>query len=331
MQGRLLKELSKTVEHKAEKEEVAKLAENTKENTEDIVKLRARLELLESKVMQLSKSLAELTVRVDKVEKSGRREPEKLVAPTAGAHIEEEEWVELKKTIDKLKKDFLDILKDLESLRELRKRVSILEQTMDTKLDKEEFEKWKQSSDLSQILAGITKKFADRNEMLRSLKKLEKRIELLEEMLHKETVAESADNALLAKRPLGGWSCASCQKDLINIEGMRVPYYPWNKLPVRDATERIAKVLHSPSVGGTRLLPHAVHAEARAHHQVAASWDRAAERLLRRGSPHGHRGRRGCPWTRPHPSLRFSSPKAQHCPRPSHSAPCQGTASPTFP
>jgi hypothetical protein len=240
--NRLLKELSTAVEHKAEKDEVAKVAEQTNVNTEDITKLRARLELLESKMMQLSKSLTELMGKVDRMEKNQRREPEKVAAQAAGAHIEEEEWMEVKKTIEKLTKDFQDILKDLESLRDLRKRVTMLEQLMETKLDKEEFEKWKQNSDLSQILAGITKKFADRNDMLRSLKKIEKRIQLLEEMIHKETVIDPADNALLAKKPLGGWSCASCQKDLINIEGMRVPYYPWNKLPMRDPTERIAKV-----------------------------------------------------------------------------------------
>ena len=78
--------------------------------------------------------------------------------------------------------------------------------------------------------------------MMRALKKLENRIAVLEERLQDGNNNDLGEDALLAKKPLGGWSCASCQKDLINIEGMKVQYYPWAKLPLRSPTDRIAKV-----------------------------------------------------------------------------------------
>jgi hypothetical protein len=39
-----------------------------------------------------------------------------------------------------------------------------------------------------------------------------------------------------------GYSCASCEKDLINLYGKKVDFMPWGKLPFRDPTERIARV-----------------------------------------------------------------------------------------
>eukprot|EP00826_Nyctotherus_ovalis_P033949 TRINITY_DN2777_c0_g1_i1.p4 TRINITY_DN2777_c0_g1~~TRINITY_DN2777_c0_g1_i1.p4 ORF type:complete len:216 (-),score=91.47 TRINITY_DN2777_c0_g1_i1:108-755(-) len=133
-------------------------------------------------------------------------------------------------------------LKELGELKGVRKLIRELEVGLNKKLDKEEFEKWKAENDFNQLLNAMLKKFADRNEMMKALKKLEARIALLEETMHESGMHEMGENALLAKKPLGGWSCASCQKDLVNIEGMRVQYYPWARLPQRDPAERIAKV-----------------------------------------------------------------------------------------
>lgn len=53
---------------------------------------------------------------------------------------------------------------------------------------------------------------------------------------------DSNEEAMFSKRPLGGLSCASCEKDLTNLNGKKVEYMPWGKLPFRDPTERIARV-----------------------------------------------------------------------------------------
>lgn len=50
------------------------------------------------------------------------------------------------------------------------------------------------------------------------------------------------DDAMFTKKPLGGMSCASCEKDIINLQGRKVNYYPWGKFPLRDPSERIARV-----------------------------------------------------------------------------------------
>jgi hypothetical protein len=44
------------------------------------------------------------------------------------------------------------------------------------------------------------------------------------------------------KKHICGYSCASCEKDLVNLYGKKVEYMPWGKLPFRDPSERIARV-----------------------------------------------------------------------------------------
>jgi len=54
---------------------------------------------------------------------------------------------------------------------------------------------------------------------------------------------ENEDDAMFTKKPLGGMSCASCEKDIINLQGRKADYLPWGKFPFRDPSERIARVI----------------------------------------------------------------------------------------
>jgi len=47
---------------------------------------------------------------------------------------------------------------------------------------------------------------------------------------------------MFSKKPFAGLSCASCEKDIVNMYGKRVEYMPWGKMPFRDPSERIARV-----------------------------------------------------------------------------------------
>lgn len=51
------------------------------------------------------------------------------------------------------------------------------------------------------------------------------------------------DDAMFTKKPLNGWSCASCERNVINLYGQMAEFHPWGKMPVRDPNERIAKVI----------------------------------------------------------------------------------------
>jgi hypothetical protein len=47
---------------------------------------------------------------------------------------------------------------------------------------------------------------------------------------------------MFAKKPLLGWSCASCDKDITNLCGKHAEFMPWSKMPVRDPNERMSRV-----------------------------------------------------------------------------------------
>ena len=36
-------------------------------------------------------------------------------------------------------------------------------------------------------------------------------------------------------------ACASCEKDLINMSGLKVDHHHWNALPKKDVSDRIAR------------------------------------------------------------------------------------------
>ena len=42
------------------------------------------------------------------------------------------------------------------------------------------------------------------------------------------------EDAMFSKKPLGGVSCASCEKDLVNLYGKIADFQNWNKMPMRD-------------------------------------------------------------------------------------------------
>jgi len=49
------------------------------------------------------------------------------------------------------------------------------------------------------------------------------------------------EDAMFTRKPLGPVQCASCEKGIVNLLGMKADYLAWNKLPFREPNERIAK------------------------------------------------------------------------------------------
>src|SRR6185503_3545750 len=51
----------------------------------------------------------------------------------------------------------------------------------------------------------------------------------------------SEEDAMFTKKPLGGLSCASCERNITNLSGLMADFQPWKKLPFREPNERIAR------------------------------------------------------------------------------------------
>lgn len=69
-------------------------------------------------------------------------------------------------------------------------------------------------------------------------------------MIIKDEKNEISDSAMIAKRPLQGWACASCEKDIINLQGQINAYNSWNKMPLRENGDKMSKL----GIGFSKIL-----------------------------------------------------------------------------
>ena len=65
--------------------------------------------------------------------------------------------------------------------------------------------------------------------------------EMMEMLTKLKREGPHEDDAMFTKKHLGPVSCASCEKDLVNLSGMPADFHNYKKLPFRDPTERIAR------------------------------------------------------------------------------------------
>jgi len=50
------------------------------------------------------------------------------------------------------------------------------------------------------------------------------------------------DDAMITRKYVGPANCVSCDKNIINLNGMPADYLAWKRLPFREPQERIARV-----------------------------------------------------------------------------------------
>ena len=134
----------------------------------------------------------------------------------------------LEEEVDRLKRQFGENFK-------------LLQDGLNLKLDRSELEAFEQTIMLriNDIVAALTNRFADKAETKKALKLLERQLKNLYDLFMSKGQGSNEEDAMFSKK---GYSCASCEKDLINLYGKKVDFMPWGKLPFRDPTERIARV-----------------------------------------------------------------------------------------
>ena len=87
---------------------------------------------------------------------------------------------------------------------------------------------------IDEVIKALSKQFADRNDTRKALKLLEKNLKHMYDLFMNKGGQDGEDDAMFTKKPLGGVSCASCTKDVVDLYGKRVDYLPWGRLPFRD-------------------------------------------------------------------------------------------------
>jgi hypothetical protein len=77
---------------------------------------------------------------------------------------------------------------------------------------------------LNEIVKALSKQFADKSDTRKALKLLEKNLKNMYDLFMNKGGHDNEDDAMFTKKPLGGTSCASCAKDVVDMYGKRVEY-----------------------------------------------------------------------------------------------------------
>lgn len=226
--------------HQKFTDDISKLFE-VKADREDLTDLLEKINKLLQEVEEALKwkqPMVQVTNRIDKVEVQIQQILNGL-GKGGGEGVEasvikdlEDKLNQLRTDFEKFKDDVMRWLKDLQDALANKADISALK----------DLERYLLSR-LEELENGLDKRFADKNETKKALKALEKQIKNLFDLLMNQdgTARKGEDDAMFAKKPLGGWSCASCARDLVNLQGIQAEWVPWRQWPFRDPNERVAK------------------------------------------------------------------------------------------
>ncbi len=95
------------------------------------------------------------------------------------------------------------------------------------------------SKSLEDMLSQIAKRFAEKAPLKKWMTNIEIEIKKLYEMF--DELVDHNETAMLSKKPLGGISCASCEKNLINLQGIKSQFLVWGKFPRREGDKALNK------------------------------------------------------------------------------------------
>lgn len=77
-----------------------------------------------------------------------------------------------------------------------------------------------------------------KDDMMKRFNAITKRLKEITEVGHG---GANEEDAMFTRKPYGPAACASCEKGLINIQGLPVDYHTWKKMPIRQGNDRIAR------------------------------------------------------------------------------------------
>ena len=95
------------------------------------------------------------------------------------------------------------------------------------------------TSKIEELKLNSHKKFADKNETSKNVKYLDTQVKHIIDTYIKKM--EKGDNWLLAKKPVNGFACASCESYIGDLPETN-QHVPWNKYPIRDPNDKAYRV-----------------------------------------------------------------------------------------
>ena len=137
---------------------------------------------------------------------------------------------EYKKTIDLINNHLKDLQSDNNQYRRYFNDIIPLIQKISTTEDLKKLEEL-----LKQLLeeqnSAAQKKYADKSEIQKNIKKITSQIKILMDKYNKDK--EKGESCILASKPISEFRCASCENIITDLKSS-TQYLPWNKFPMQD-------------------------------------------------------------------------------------------------
>ena len=193
----------------------------------------SEIQTLKEKIRELNEHINALKNQIDHMGSNG--------PSAANLNIDMSKYLEVN-TFNVYKQDsdnkFNTINEDLANIHKLIEQIL---QMLNNKADKSDLDKLSDFllSKIQELADACNKKFADKNEVAKSIQYLESQIKKILSLLESRDL--HGDNWLLAKKPLNGFSCASCEAYIGELHD-NTQYVPWNKYPLRDPNEKLYRI-----------------------------------------------------------------------------------------
>ena len=94
--------------------------------------------------------------------------------------------------------------------------------------------------ELNDYVQALLKNFVNQELFDKKIALLTKKIREILDIISRLGGNSNEDDAMFTKRPYGPVSCASCQKNIVNLQGIAQQHLSWNKLPFKDPSKRLA-------------------------------------------------------------------------------------------
>jgi len=138
-------------------------------------------------------------------------------------------------------KEFVRIWEELEKLKNLINQIFNILKTKANLSDLDDLKNFLLGK-IEELALASVKKFADKNETTNNFKYLEDQIKKILEMLQSQKPSSEAETWLLAKKPINGYACASCESFIGDLREDAHKFIPWNKMPLRDPGDKLYRM-----------------------------------------------------------------------------------------
>lgn len=160
--------------------------------------------------------------------------------------------------INELKDTVEDIKKNLHKIKaEVNKSIKEQETKLLKKADEDVVNDLEEAlhQGIDQVMTSSAKKFSDKRDTNKAIRLLERNLKNMYDLfITRDDPNNEPDDAMLARKHYG-FTCMSCEKNLINLEGRKADFNSWSKLPVRDPSERMLRVGHGFSKMLSQIKP----------------------------------------------------------------------------